>query len=197
MAPRPSYLSTYKGALNALSARTRTPLPSLILSFGVLHELTAIVPLVTVFYGSRTLGIGERMVSAVVNSSDTEDTLRGVRKVVRNWVEEGDAWAARIGRRYGVFGYEKRIPGAPQVPAETSQLTSHLAGDVANAIVAYGVTKARLILILMSTLGPKLTLCQALLPVRIGLSLYLSPAFSRGVIEPVRKSLIQLFRRNP
>ncbi|KAG6902777.1 hypothetical protein C0995_011925 [Termitomyces sp. Mi166 len=129
--------STYKAALDALSARTRTPLPSLVLSFGVLHELTAIVPLVAVFYGSRTLGIGERLVAAIADNSDTQDTL-GVGKVVRNWVEEGDAWAARIGRRYGVFGYEKQAPGAAEAPDETSQLTSHLAGDVTNAIVAYG-----------------------------------------------------------
>ena len=122
MPPRPSYFNAYKAALDALSARTKTPLPSLVISFGVLHELTAIVPLVTVFYGSRTLGIGERVVSAVIDKSDTEDNLGGVRKVVRNWVEEGDAWAARIGRRYGVFGYEKRAPGAAEAHNETSQV---------------------------------------------------------------------------
>lgn len=137
----PSYFNSYKAALDALSARTRTPLPSLVLAFGALHELTAIVPLVTVFYGSRALGIGERVVSTIVDNSDTEDNR--VRKLVRNWVEEGDVWAARIGRRYGVFGYERVAPGVAEAPNETSQLTNHLAGDVANAIVAYGVTKVR------------------------------------------------------
>ncbi|KAG6889099.1 hypothetical protein C0992_006427 [Termitomyces sp. T32_za158] len=141
MPPPSSYFNSYKVALDALSARTRTPLPSLVLAFGVLHELTAVVPLVTVFYGSRALGIGERVVSTIVDNSDTEDNP--VKKVVRGWVEEGDAWAVRIGRRYGVFGYEKRAPGTAEAPNETSQLASHLAGDVANAIVAYGVTKAR------------------------------------------------------
>ncbi|KAG6885390.1 hypothetical protein C0993_002353 [Termitomyces sp. T159_Od127] len=192
MPPPPSHFDSYKAALNALSARTRTPLPSLVLAFGVLHELTAIVPLVTVFYGSRALGIGERVVSTIVDSSDTEDNQ--VKKVVRGWVEEGDAWAARIGRRYGVFGYEKRAPGAAEVPHEASQLTTHLAGDVANAIVAYGVTKARP---RVCTRARTDSHQQALLPVRIGLSLYLSPAFSRGVIEPIRRTLIRPFRRNP
>ncbi|KAN0081302.1 hypothetical protein V8E55_008926 [Tylopilus felleus] len=36
---------------------------------------------------------------------------------------------------------------------------------------------------------------QALLPVRIGLSLYLSPAFSRGIIEPVRRRIIRPFKK--
>ncbi|KAG6920210.1 hypothetical protein DXG01_004979 [Tephrocybe rancida] len=173
MSPPQSYFSNYKAALTALSARTRTPLPSLILSFGLLHELTAIVPLVSVFYGSRTLGIGETVISSIISNPTNEGTL-GVKKVVRNWVEEGDAWAGRVGRRYGVFGYEKRAPGASDPPIEPSQVSSHLAGDVANAIVAYG----------------------ALLPVRVGLSLYLSPVFSRRIIEPIRKTLIQPFRRN-
>ncbi|KAG5647076.1 hypothetical protein DXG03_001446 [Asterophora parasitica] len=139
------HFAAYKNALNALSARTRTPLPSLILSFGILHEITAVVPLVAVFYGSRTLGIGEGVISTIVperspNSTATDNWVQGV---LRTWVEEGDAWAGRIGRRYGVFGYEKRIPGAPEDHAKHSQLPIHIAGDVANAIVAYGVTKVK------------------------------------------------------
>ncbi|KAG6828528.1 hypothetical protein H0H92_007656 [Tricholoma furcatifolium] len=136
-------MQSYKAALSALSARTGAPLPSLIISFGILHEVTAIVPLVAVFYGSRTLGIGETVVSAIVSNPTAEDSF-GVKRLVRSWVEEGDAWAGRIGRRYGVFGYEKRTPGASETSTEVSPLSSRLAGDVANAIVAYGVTKLRL-----------------------------------------------------
>ncbi|KAF8070726.1 hypothetical protein FPV67DRAFT_1413187 [Lyophyllum atratum] len=181
MSPGPQgHFAAYRNALNALSARTGTPLPSLLLSFGILHEITAVVPLVAVFYGSRTLGIGESIINAIVPKDATtlsaeDDWLRGV---FRTWVEEGDAWASRIGRRYGVFGYEKRIPGTQELPSQSSHLSSHIAGDVANAIVAYGVTKA-------------------LIPVRIGVSLYLSPAFSRRVVEPIRKTLIQPFRSKP
>ncbi|GLB37719.1 putative hypothetical protein FLILHELTA [Lyophyllum shimeji] len=179
MSSRPQgQFAAYRNALTALSARTSTPLPSLILSFGILHEITAIVPLVAVFYGSRTLGIGEGLIGVIVSKdpaapSTEDDWLRGT---VRTWVEEGDAWAGRVGRRYGIFGYEKRTPGAPEPPVESSQPSGRIAGDVANAIVAYGVTKA-------------------LLPVRIGLSLYLSPAFSRRIVEPIRRTLMQPFRR--
>ncbi|KAG6857175.1 hypothetical protein H0H87_008240 [Tephrocybe sp. NHM501043] len=144
--PPPSYWANYKASLAAISARTGAPLPSLILSFGVLHEVTALVPLVAVFYGSRTLGIGESVITAIVANPTAEDTV-GVRRVVRRWVEEGDAWAGSIGRRYGVFGYEKRTPGAPDTPVEPSLLPGHLAGDVTNVIVAYGVTKARCLLV--------------------------------------------------
>ena len=60
------------------------------------------------------------------------------KKKMKEWVEEGDKWAARVGRRYGVFGYEKRKPGEmDDIPIATGQI----AGDVANAVLAYGVTK--------------------------------------------------------
>ncbi|KAF8963688.1 hypothetical protein BDZ97DRAFT_1904843 [Flammula alnicola] len=184
--------AVYRQTLAAISARTGTPLPSLILSFGILHELSAIVPVVGIFYGAKTLGVGERVVSAIIEdeqirSSDTEgasvsrshghDQLSWAKQKMKTWVEEGDQWAIRIGRRYGVFGYEKRAPGAVDDVEEMARASGHIAGDVANAVFAYGVTKA-------------------LLPVRIGLSVYLSPMFSRSVVEPIRRIVIQPFRRN-
>ncbi|OBZ65077.1 hypothetical protein A0H81_14924 [Grifola frondosa] len=60
-----SRFAPYKYALDALAARTRTPLPSLILSFAILHELTAMIPLVGLFFSARALGIGERFIEAV------------------------------------------------------------------------------------------------------------------------------------
>lgn len=135
----------YKNALKTLSARTGAPLPSLILSFAILHELTAVVPLVVVFYGSRTLGIGEGIVNAVAPSNTIPGSeISWPRKFLQGWVAEGDAWATRVGRRYGVFGFEKRIPGTSIEEVVPSLLSSHIAGDVANAIVAYGVTKVNL-----------------------------------------------------
>ena len=147
--------AAYKRTLAAISARTGTPLPSLVLSFGILHELTAIVPLVGIFYGARTLGIGERVVSAIIeeqniSSSPTDGgtfasrlELGWAKQKMKTWVEEGDRWAFRIGRRYGVFGFEKRAPeevddveqAAPGAPGHA------IAGDVANAVFAYGMTK--------------------------------------------------------
>jgi hypothetical protein len=133
----------YRNALQALSTRTGAPLSSLIVSFGILHEVTAVVPLVAVFYGSRSLGIGEGIINAVLPKENDPNPPSWPAGVVQNWVTEGEAWAARIGRRYGVFGFEKGQSGTvddKHTPGP-SQLSSRLAGDVANAIVAYGVTK--------------------------------------------------------
>ncbi|CAA7260546.1 unnamed protein product [Cyclocybe aegerita] len=195
MVPEPKgRFSAYRQSLTTISVRTGAPLPSLILSFGILHELTAIVPLVGFFYGARALGIGERVVAAVIEDRQTgratnSDGVIGsllddarpswAKQKMRAWVEEGDRWAIRIGRRYGVFGYEKREPGVKDDVEEMSKvsLSRHLAGDVANAVFAYGATKA-------------------LLPLRLGASIYLSPMFSRGIIEPIRKTILQTFRRS-
>jgi hypothetical protein len=148
--------AAYKRSLAAISARTGTPLPSLVLSFGILHELTAIVPIVGIFYGARTLGIGERVVSAIIEdqkngSSASNDgsasaslsELGWAKRKMKAWVEEGDRWAIRIGRRYGMFGFEKRAPGeVDDVETIASMASGHvIAGDVANVVFAYGVTK--------------------------------------------------------
>jgi hypothetical protein len=124
----------YRNALKALSTRTGTPLPSLVVSFGVLHELTAIVPLFGTFYAARALGVGEHIVGAVL----AEGESGWVRDQCRHWVEEGDGWAERVGRRYGVFGFEK---GSGKGGRDGIGV---IAGDVANAVAAYAVTKVRL-----------------------------------------------------
>ncbi|KAF5393209.1 hypothetical protein D9757_000515 [Collybiopsis confluens] len=152
----------YKDALKAISARTGAPLSSLILSFGILHEMTAIVPLVGVFYTARAFGIGERVVKSVITETDDDISSGWAKKKCREWIEEGEGWAERVGKRYGIFGYGKGAAAATKAP---------IAGDVANAVLAYGTIKA-------------------LLPLRIGLSLYMAPMFSRGIIEPVRRGFL-------
>ena len=141
--------AAYRQTLAAIAARTGTPLPSLILSFGILHELTAVVPLVGVFYGSRTLGVGERIVSAIIedkmqdstNDYHEKNALSWGKQKLKSWVEQGDRWAIRVGRRYGIFGYEKRMHGTVDDIEEMAGVSGHIAGDVANAILAYGATK--------------------------------------------------------
>ncbi|KAL1723695.1 hypothetical protein EV715DRAFT_285760 [Schizophyllum commune] len=174
-------MSRYRDALNALSARTGAPLSSLVVSFGILHEVTAIVPLVGVFYAARSFGLGERAVQAVIRDTDPEatakdsPTLAYVHRTFHDWVEQGDAWAERVGRRYGVFGFEKRVPGAP-APPPSDEPRPRITGDVANAVLAYGVTKAAA-------------------PLRVALSLYLSPAFARSVVTPLTRTFVNVFRR--
>ncbi|KAK0241461.1 hypothetical protein EDD85DRAFT_400577 [Armillaria nabsnona] len=158
----------YKAALGAISARTGAPLSSLLVSFAVLHEITAIASFAGVFYAARAFGVGERVVDAVA----ADDEPAGwARLQVKTWVQEGTVWAGRVGQRYGIFGLEKK--DSKESPA---YLPEHLAGDVANAVFAYGVTKA-------------------LFPVRIGLSLYLSPVSSRMVVDPLRRILTRSFKQ--
>ncbi|EKM53598.1 uncharacterized protein PHACADRAFT_260033, partial [Phanerochaete carnosa HHB-10118-sp] len=179
--PSSSRFAVYRQALQAISARTGTALPSLVVSFGIVHEFTALVPTVGFFFGARALGVGERVVQAV--AAETEGEPGWAKQKARVWLDEGGQWAQRVGRRYGVFGYEKRERGKDgdaaagvQEPKET-EVATRLAGDAANAILAYGLTKA-------------------LLPVRIGLSLYLAPAFARRVVDPIRLSIMRPFRRS-
>jgi len=172
----------YKNALGSLAARTGTPLPSLIVSFAILHEITAILPLAGIFFGAKYLGVGERLVESVraetrtdATSSDQSSTTQWVQGKVGTWIDEGEVWAERVGRRYGVFGYPKTPKGVKFEPTE-GERGPGVAGDVANAVFAYTATKA-------------------LIPARLGVSFYLSPAFSRRVVEPIRKGFMFVLRR--
>ncbi|KAJ4483500.1 hypothetical protein J3R30DRAFT_1790272 [Lentinula aciculospora] len=172
----------YRNALKALSARTGTPLSSLVLSFGILHELTAVVPLVGVFYGARAFGVGERIVAIIIANNNNDHLVSGyssyvdwARQKSRQWVQEGEGWAEKVGRRYGFFGFEKGKNPDTHITTSTNYVPGYIAGDVANAVVAYGATKA-------------------MLPLRIGLSLYLAPMFSRRLVEPLRSRLLGIFR---
>ena len=142
----PPRFAPYKSALEAVSARTRTPLPSLIASFAVLHELTAMVPLISVFFFARSLGFGEQAIAFVQTGASDREANRGwIREKGAQWIDEGERWAARVGKRYGVFGYSK-VPKGSDTSGTSPQPLMHshnLAGDVANAVFAYGVTKVR------------------------------------------------------
>jgi hypothetical protein len=139
-------IEKYKDTLTRLSARTGASVPSLCASFLILHEITAIVPFIGVFYASRGLGVGEKVVEFVLdNDEDGTNSAPGWARVkTRQWVEEGGQFAERVGRRYGIFGFEKRSPGeVTSTTADQSKLGGKLVGDVANAVVAYGVVKVR------------------------------------------------------
>lgn len=152
----------------------------------MLHEATAVIPLVGLFYGARTLGVGERIVEAVIANSGEGEPSWAIEKC-RIWVNEGEQWTGRVGRRYGFFGYQK---------GENPQdgLEHRLAGDIANAVFAYGVTKVASVAAIYVDFKLIFHYSQALLPVRIALSLYLSPAASRGIVEPFRAQIMRVFR---
>jgi hypothetical protein len=88
--------------------------------------LTVVVPLVGAFFGAKALGAGDKAVELVPPE----------------WVQEGEEWAGRVGRRYGLFGFEKRDKDKEPVVEHKVAI----AGDVANAILAYTIVKASLLL---------------------------------------------------
>lgn len=131
--------------MSSLAARTGTPLPSLIVSFAVLHEITAVVPLAGLFFGAKYFGVGERLVEYIRTETDTDTTsthsltTKWTQKVGM-WIDEGEVWAKRVGRRYGFFGYPKTAKGTKIEPTE-GERGPGVAGDVANAVFAYTATK--------------------------------------------------------
>ncbi|KAF8305837.1 hypothetical protein DL93DRAFT_2120778 [Clavulina sp. PMI_390] len=171
----PERFAKYRDALQALSKSTRTPLSSLVVSFAVLHEVTAIVPVVGLFYACRALNAGPTVVDYVATHQQNMNAADGSTKFqssVLNYagdlVEQGQTRATRFARRYGLWGKE----GASQeqnAEVQNTIDTRSLAGDLANAALAYGATKA-------------------LFPARIAASLYFAPAFSRRIVDPIRLS---------
>lgn len=186
----PTSFPRQRAALQALSERTGTPVVSLVASFAVLHEVTAILPLVGFFYVGRWAGLGETTVDYLHRQNSEELTWLG-RKWL-DWTEEGRDWAERVGKRYGLIGFEKGDRGTA---GATSLKGTRLAGDVANAVFAYGATKVMLVnrFVLFSLTID--ILCKAIMPLRIGACLYFSPAFSRAVVDPLGRLIMRVLKR--
>lgn len=152
------------------------PLPTLLLSFGVMHEITAIAPVVGLFYGFRSFGGGRSVVDGMIA---LETTLRGDKPelgqgTVEGWLEEGERRVERVGRRYGILGFPKVFKGnaSSQTEGTSSAVSSlprnvstisgkDLAGDVANAVGAYMVVKASLLMTLLSALHQRSEISHA------------------------------------
>ncbi|KAH8828366.1 hypothetical protein DL96DRAFT_1172700 [Flagelloscypha sp. PMI_526] len=122
----PSYFDRAKASLKANGGG-----PALVTSFVVLHELTALVPLVGIFALSRSLGLGDTIVHSLLNAQSS--TFPQLHRSLVSVVDEGKVRAARIGSHYGIFGFQKGQP--------SSQMPDYIAGDVANAVVAYAAVK--------------------------------------------------------
>lgn len=119
----------------------------MIISLAILHEITAVVPLAGIFFGAKYLGVGERLVGFVraetytnTASSDQSSTTEWARRKVGRWIDEGEVWAERVGRRYGIFGYPK-TPKGVGFESAGGEGGPGVAGDVANAVFAYTATK--------------------------------------------------------
>jgi hypothetical protein len=125
-----------------------------VLSFAVLHELTAISPLLLFFFAFQAAGVGGSVVEWAAGVSERSQDEHGQldwRIKVGEWLDEGEKRVDRVSRRYGLFGRtkgEKASEGHLQdTPAEaamqvvTAAKGSKAAADVANALAAYLLVK--------------------------------------------------------
>ncbi|KAK0549983.1 Serine--tRNA ligase, mitochondrial [Tilletia horrida] len=180
----PTRFQSSLAQIRALAQRHGSDPASLIASFMVLHELTALIPLLILFWLFELLGAGQSFLAWLegddgsAQQSADPDT-QGWKNVVNGWVQEGIKRAERVGRRYGLFGIEKGSKSsatqahdeadAALVSAPSTQLQSGaLVGSFANAVAAYACVKA-------------------LIPLRLAASVALAPAFARYTIEPVKR----------
>lgn len=162
--------------VRSMAEKNGTDPASMVASFMILHELTAIVPIVLIFYLLGALGAGEAVCEWLKreqeSTSQSGDAKEGViASTIRGWMQEGILRAERVGRKYGLFGFEKKDAGAGEANKEAvkgSIDSTKLAGSFANAVAAYAIVKA-------------------LLPVRIGASIALAGPFSRMMIEPLKR----------
>ncbi|GAA5888632.1 hypothetical protein JCM16303_005294 [Sporobolomyces ruberrimus] len=197
---RPVSTSSYLGSL-----RRRYPAadpPSLVISFLILHELTAIVPLSVLFGTFHYLGLGAGIVAWTLAESESTDSTRegreegtssvqGAKTRVRKWVSEGEEQAERLGRRYGWFGWEKESKeerverkarqDLDSTPKELSDESLKVTGDVANVAAAYLIVKA-------------------LIPLRILISLRLTPSLANVIVKRfkgLRERGSRMLKRSP
>lgn len=106
-------------------------------------------------------------------SSKDSESEAGWKHWVRDWYQEGIKRVDRIGKKYGVLGYEKQNAGEDGAAGPMQDLTARTTGagaaeKVADAVAAY-------------------VLVKALLPVRIAVSIAGAPACARFVLLPLRK----------
>ncbi|KAI8454005.1 hypothetical protein BY996DRAFT_7121520, partial [Phakopsora pachyrhizi] len=172
---------------------SKRDIPSVTLSFLVLHELTAIVPLIVIFLILNSTGTGKTLYDYIQstllsipaeeglnNDQDGDkqsqsrdgDLLSVLRSKLTGVFEEGSRKIERLSQKYGQRGSkEVRSDGSNGVEHfKASEVVN--GGMVASGLVAYLFVKA-------------------LLPVRIGLSLYLAPACAsaiRRILNSSRKS---------
>ncbi|KAG7563055.1 hypothetical protein FFLO_01487 [Filobasidium floriforme] len=184
--PPSSRLARYIPRLSDISTKSGLPLPSLAISFAILHELTAILPLLALFFAFQAFGVGGTIIKWASRQEDGDDL--GLGSYIREWLEEGQKRVDKVARRYGLFGYERgskvvaeedRMSSeqeALQVAAAAKQ--SSAAAGVASAVAAYVVVKA-------------------ILPLRIAASIGFAPGFTRYALEPFRRGIWHGLLRRP
>lgn len=144
---RPAVSYRYLPALTKISERTGTPIPSLVISFIILHELTAIIPVIFLFFLFQTLGTGAAVVEWYNTHLRKENHQTDVDKSGGRWKvgEMTDKWYSEacrkveyVGKGYGILGYDKENE---QREGSISTSPERVSAQVTNAIAAYIVVK--------------------------------------------------------
>ncbi|CEQ42229.1 SPOSA6832_04017 [Sporobolomyces salmonicolor] len=188
--PRTRQASSARPSSYLSALRQRYPSadpPSLLISFLILHELTAVLPLVALFSAFHALGLGAVIVAYSLQG-DERDIDQGTldreqgrwttersKLTIREWVSEGEHKAEKLGRRYGLLGWDKETREERELrkaqdkdtqggERDLTQESLGVSGDVANAVAAYLTVKA-------------------LLPLRVLISLRLSPALANTIVK--------------
>ena len=82
----------YLGLLQKISAKTGTPISNLAVSFAILHEVTAIVPFVGIWYTARVFNVGNKMTTYWKRDESPEDDI--VSNYLRRTVKQGEGFVA-------------------------------------------------------------------------------------------------------
>lgn len=133
--PSSSRVQRYLPRLQDLANRTGVPLSSLAVSFLILHEITAVLPVVGFYFLFSSLGTGLGIIEWLNRTTGEDES--GWRGMVTDWYDEGQAKMARVGRRYGLWQDAEEASNG-----EVSSRPTNRAGEgVANAVAAYVVVK--------------------------------------------------------
>ncbi|CAD6891052.1 unnamed protein product [Tilletia controversa] len=173
-------LQTSLSHIRTLAHKHGSDPASLLTSFLILHELTALLPLLLLFWLFELVGTGQGLLSWLATTTEEAggqaEAEGGYKALVRGWVDEGVRTAERVGRRYGLFGIDKS--STTTAGTEASPQSGALVGSFANAVAAYACVKA-------------------LIPLRLAASVALAPAFARYTIEPIKRLAARWRGRSP
>ncbi|KAJ1035355.1 hypothetical protein NDA13_000775 [Ustilago tritici] len=154
--------------VRSIAKKNGTNASTMVASFLILHELTALVPLVLLFYIFGALGVGASVLDWLLGDAEQQSsqdpTSLGAR--FQAWARLKEERFERYCRRKGYLGFEKQ-DAETIAAADDLGKSSHLAGSFANMVAAY-------------------ILVKTLIPVRIGASVALAGPFSRRVLEPLK-----------
>lgn len=84
-------VNRYRSAIHALSKRTNTPVPSLVASFLILHEVTAIVPFTATFFIAKYYGLGHSLMAGterLLASKGEREKETWLQNKLHNWTDE-------------------------------------------------------------------------------------------------------------